>query len=213
MHWTGQFAASGRVNTLVAGKVDPQSGQPALKMGQVIAAPARVAAYGFVVSRDKPSTGDCLYWATAPAPGGHRTELAWDDAPDWAAEARRLFDLAPDTPLVTMRDDRGGRQSLALFDGDRLVFALFVSPEPVLVSRQWAVGRLADTIDTPLKRTQVLSGRPGADMPDSGPIVCACFSVGAGHGTVEDIGRVLRAGTNCGSCRSEIAALLAKSTA
>jgi assimilatory nitrate reductase catalytic subunit len=222
MHWTGQFAASGRINALVTGKTDPQSGQPALKMSQVLASPARVAAYGFVVSRESPNAADCLYWASAPAPGGYRTELAWDTVPDWAEEARRLFGLPPDTPLVTMRDDRGGRQSLALFDGDQLVFALYVSPEPVLVSRQWAVGRLADKIDTPVRRSQVLSGRPGADMPDSGPIVCACFSVGAndinraiqqGHGSVEAIGKALRAGTNCGSCRSEIAALLAKSTA
>ena len=120
-----------------------------------------------------------------------------------------------------MRDEKSGRQSLALFDGDHLLFALYVSPEPVLVSRQWAVGRLTDVVDTPLKRAHILSGRPGADMPDSGPIVCACFSVGAnditraieaGHGTVEAIGRALKAGANCGSCRSEIAGLLAKST-
>ena len=54
--------------------------------------------------------------------------------------------------------------------------------------------------------------------PDPGPIICACFSVGAnsivdavtGGGclTVEAIGAVLKAGTNCGSCRGEIRAII-----
>ena len=60
---------------------------------------------------------------------------------------------------------------------------------------------------------QHLAGRPGADMPDKGAIVCSCFNVGAkeiatavrsGCGTVEAVGKATSAGTNCGSCRSEI---------
>jgi NAD(P)H-nitrite reductase large subunit len=53
----------------------------------------------------------------------------------------------------------------------------------------------------------------------AGPIVCACFSVGlatiraaieAGAATnVEDIGKALRAGTNCGSCLPELKRILA----
>ena len=54
-------------------------------------------------------------------------------------------------------------------------------------------------------------------MPDPGPTVCACFSVGlnavkeaiaAGAGDVDAVGRATRAGTNCGSCRSEIRRVL-----
>ena len=60
-------------------------------------------------------------------------------------------------------------------------------------------------------------------MPDRGPIVCACFDVGlntiaeaiaSGRATsVAEIGAALRAGTNCGSCRPELAALLARDAA
>ena len=66
----------------------------------------------------------------------------------------------------------------------------------------------------------MLTGRTPADVPDAGPVLCSCFSVGVntiltaietqGLATVEAVGTALQAGTNCGSCRPEIAALLAR---
>ena len=55
MHWTGQFSAAGRVDALVTGQVDPQSGQPALKMATVSVGPALARRYGFAVSRKRPN--------------------------------------------------------------------------------------------------------------------------------------------------------------
>ncbi len=56
--------------------------------------------------------------------------------------------------------------------------------------------------------------------PDPGPVLCSCFNVGVntiltaieqqGLCTVEAVGAALQAGTNCGSCRPEIATLLRK---
>jgi len=86
----------------------------------------------------------------------------------------------------------------------------------VLVSRQWAVSLLSETIE-PARRADILVGRPGADRPDPGPIVCACFGVGTnqiaeaargGCHSVEAIGVALKAGTNCGSCRAEIRGII-----
>ena len=64
-----------------------------------------------------------------------------------------------------------------------------------------------------------LAGKARGDMPDPGPVVCSCFAVGRntilreieekGLTTVEEIGACLSAGTNCGSCKSELAGLLA----
>ncbi len=71
---------------------------------------------------------------------------------------------------------------------------------------------------TPAIRWKLLAGRPAADQPDKGAIVCSCFQVGAneirgavatGVTTVSGIGASLSAGSNCGSCRSEIARLIA----
>jgi assimilatory nitrate reductase catalytic subunit len=78
------------------------------------------------------------------------------------------------------------------------------------------VSLLGETI-APARRADILVGRPGADRPDPGPIVCACFGVGAnqiaaaargGCHTADAIGAALKAGTNCGSCRAEIRGII-----
>jgi assimilatory nitrate reductase catalytic subunit len=91
---------------------------------------------------------------------------------------------------------------------------LFVGPAPVPLSRRHAVSQ----IGTEATALSVLSGRAGLSQPDPGAIVCACHDVGVntlrdaiadGANTVPALGAKTRAGTNCGSCRSELAALIA----
>jgi assimilatory nitrate reductase catalytic subunit len=215
MHWTGQFASAGRVDALVRGQVDPQSGQPALKMAQASIAPAAMAWYGFAVAQSPPDLAGTGYWAQAQADGGVRVELAWETAPDdWERWAREAFGVRAGATLLTLADSHSGRRSFALFDDGALKFALYLSPEPVLVSRQWAVSLLATP---PERRAEVLAGRPGLDRPDGGAIICACFQVGInsigeaidkGCHSVDAVGAALKAGTNCGSCRSEIRSII-----
>lgn len=213
MHWTDQFASSGRVDALVSARVDPVSGQPALKMGTVFAEPMAVALHGFLVTAVRPSLS-MDYWALAPAAGGFRAEIGFGtapgDLPRWLAEA-----IGSEGPFQSVRDDRSGRAALVRIVEGRLQAALYVSPDPVLVSRQWAVELLSAT---DLTAGPVLAGRPGSDRPDGGAIVCSCFSVGVntitaaivrqGCSTVEAVGALTRAGTNCGSCRAEIRGIL-----
>ncbi|WP_421761701.1 molybdopterin-dependent oxidoreductase [Devosia sp.] len=222
MHWTDQFSSNGRIDKLVTAAKDPVSGQPALKMAAITARPAKVAFYGFAVSIERPNYRDADYWAMAAAVGGWRTELAFvADSFNPLAWARQAFGVEDNAELVSFVDHHTGRHNLALFDAGRLVFALFVSPAPVAVSRQWAAALLGQPVDA-TRRVDILAGRPGADRPDIGPLVCACNNIGAnqivaaaraGSSTVEAIGSVLRAGTTCGSCRPEIRALLAKLSA
>ncbi|MVS97568.1 nitrate reductase [Devosia marina] len=209
MHWTDQFASNGRVDTLVTGKTDPVSGQPALKMAQVHAEPVGVRLYGFLVAAQKPALGTD-YWALAPAPHGYRAEIALFEEPaDWTDFLADTF--GTDAVFQSIRDERSGRRAFVLVENGRLLAALYTSPDPVLVSRQWAVDLLSET---DLTASIVLAGRPGADRPDGGAIVCSCMGVGINtitgavtrHGctSVEAVGALTRAGTNCGSCRAEI---------
>ncbi len=215
MHWTDQFASNGRIDALVTAKVDPVSSQPALKMAEVHAEPVDTRLYGFFVSAGRPVL-DADYWAIAEAKGGIRGELAWFSEPGDLANWLRAAFAVPDTATIeTVRDARSGRSSFAVIEDGRLLVALYTAPDPVLVSRQWAADLLgADD----LSAVAVLAGRPGADMPDSGAIVCSCFSVGIntitaaitqqGCSTVEAVGACTKAGTNCGSCRAEIRGII-----
>lgn len=216
MHWTDQFASHGRVDALVSAKVDPVSAQPALKMALVHAEPVAVRLYGFFVATNRPALDQTDYWAIAEAPGGLRGELAWFDEPsDWEAWLRTAFALPDTIRVLSALDTRSGRRSFAAMADGKLIAALYTAPDPVLVSRQWAVGLLTAP---QLDGSAVLAGRPGADMPDAGAIVCSCFSVGintitaavTGQGctTVEAVGACTKAGTNCGSCRAEIRGII-----
>ncbi|OSP56437.1 nitrate reductase [Pseudoruegeria sp. SK021] len=213
MHWTGVNASAARIDALVPATVDPVSGQPESKAA--VAAMTRFNAdwYGFAVSTRRPDA-DCAYWAVSRATAGWRMELAGTTGgSDWEATARQMLHC-PDADAIKVDDPQRGTTRIAFMQDGRLCAALFIAPTPVAVSREY----LVDALDGPAP--DVLSGRPGVDRPDAGPTLCSCMNVGIntiiegietqGLMTVEAIGTALRAGTNCGSCRPEIAALLAQ---
>ncbi|MEO5805980.1 molybdopterin-dependent oxidoreductase [Devosia sp.] len=216
MHWTDQFASNARVDTLVTAKADPLSGQPALKMALVNIEPAHTRMHGFFVARAKPDLTGVDYWAIAEAIGGWRGELGFMVEPaDWDAWVHSCFAVPVNANLMSVRDASSGRRNFALIENGQVVFALYLSPDPVLVSRQWAVGLLSAP---QVYGGTLLAGRPGADTPDGGAIVCSCMSVGVntiidaitrqGCSTVEAVGACTKAGTNCGSCRAEIRGII-----
>lgn len=213
MHWTGETAPSARIDALVPPVVDPVSGQPESKASVVAVAPFRAAWFGFAVSCAEIQP-QAAYWARMRTRTGWRAELAGDALPqDWEAEARRLFGL-PEAQATAFVDAARGIARVALVQDGRLMAALFVAPEPVAVMRDYLAGLPGE------EAPDVLSGRPPADMPDPGPVLCSCFNVGVntilraiesdGLMTVDAVGAALQAGTNCGSCQPEIAALLSR---
>ncbi len=218
MHWTDRFAARARVNALTHTGCDPVSGQPGLKKSAVAVRRLSPAWTGFAACARRPAPA-AAYWAMAPVAGGYRIELADMAEPDdWRAFAARLFGLAPDEAVewVAYSDSRSGARRLAAFAQDRLAGILFAGRGSEALSRAFIEGALAQD-HPPENRHRLLAGRPAQPQDDPGPLVCACFSVGAksiaaaigaGRASVEAIGETLKAGTNCGSCRSEIRRML-----
>lgn len=215
MHWTGETAPSARIDALVAARTDPLSGQPESKASAVAVNRFAATWYGFAVSR-APMALSSAYWALARTNAGYRAELADRSIIcDWEAEARRLFG-GDGMQLASIVDHARGTARIALTRDGVLEAALFVAPTPVAVMRDYlAAAPGTETAD-------VLSGRTPAGVPDPGPVLCSCFSVGVntilraietdGLMTVEAIGTALQAGTNCGSCRPEIAAMMSGTT-
>ncbi|WP_309085918.1 molybdopterin-dependent oxidoreductase [Chelativorans sp.] len=218
MHWTDQFASKGRVAALIEPVTDPFSGQPASKNVAVRIKPFQASFYGFAVSTARPAPDGLDYWALARSEDGWRAEMAHAVPPESAETLfRRLLRLPGSVEIIAYHDDRKGDHRLATFAGERLVGALYLSPGPVAVSRSFASAQLGQVHRDARARYRVVAGRAGADRPDPGAIVCSCFGVGinqitaaarSGCGSVEAVGRVLYAGTNCGSCRAEIRAIV-----
>ncbi len=216
MHWNDQYASRARVDVLVGAVVDPVSGQPALKNVPVRIERFVAATYGFAVLRRKPQNIPAAYWAIAKCIGGWRLEMAFAAAPDdWASLVGEL--VGTDVQLAAYCDAETGRYRFACYEEDQLAGTVFLAPEPVAVSRDWAIAQLSAPNPARGKRTSAIAGRPGRGAVDRGATVCACFGVGAneiasavqrGCKTVSAIGEVLQAGTNCGSCRAEIRSVI-----
>ena len=92
-----------------------------------------------------------------------------------------------------------------------------------LPGRDWLSAQFGEPGFGARQRARLLAGAPGPNNPDPGPTVCACFDVGrqtvldfirqTAAADIDSIGRSLKAGTNCGSCRPELAGLLSEAAA
>jgi len=119
---------------------------------------------------------------------------------------------------LELTDPGGGRYRGARVRDGRLQACLFVAPGADLPGRSWLGGLFALGVLDPARRGAILAGKPGPGGRDAGETVCACFNVGQNSireairtgraRSVEAIGGVLKAGTNCGSCLPEIARIL-----
>jgi assimilatory nitrate reductase catalytic subunit len=219
MHWTDGFASEGRVGPLIAASVDPHSGQPELKHTPVALEPVALAWYGFALCREPLQIETATYQVRARGAGYWRHELAgMEPASDWAAWARRRF--GADGEWVELSDDKAGSYRGARLVDGRLQSCVFISAKTRLPDRHW-LGQLfaLPSLDDP-ERAGLLAGKPTDGTALAGPIVCACFAVGRDAlveaiasqkaASRQDIGRLLRAGTNCGSCIPEINDLLVR---
>jgi len=219
MHWTDAFASSGRSNPLIGGHVDPVSGQPEFKH-----APARLSAYretwrGFLLSR-RPKTapaGADLIWRRTPQDAGQLHEFAGRGDEDERGAVLRAF-AAGEGETLTMDDPTTGSVRRAVLKDGRLEQVLFLTVSGRLPPRDWLAGLLTQEVLSQDDRMMLLAGRPAAPRPDAGTLVCACLKVGAktivraigaGAHDLEAVGAATGAGSNCGSCRPEIARLIA----
>lgn len=220
MHWSGLFAARASAATLSNPATDALSGQPELKHVPVRVTLAPTRWVGLLLTRRDIRPTGLLHWSRARVPGGWAYELTGAEPPkEGVLLARaRLPAFARDT-LIDYADKRAETwRAASLAEDGSLAEALLVAPPGKLPDRGWLLSLLASGAPlTPLDRRALLSGRAPTPQPDKGRIVCACMGVGtadiaaaarAGATTVEAVGQITRAGTNCGSCRSEIRELL-----
>lgn len=221
IHWSSQFASDARVGGLVSPAVDPMSGEPEFKHTPARVAPFVVAWQGFVLSRKPVLIRDATAWSLTPSADCLRYELAGRRVfGDWSPWARRMLEAnAPGSDWMEYVDRATGVFRAALMAEERLEACVFLSPRPDLPSRTWLAGLFSKPILEPEDRIGLLAGRPARSSSDAGDIICSCFNVG--RNTIvsvirefklisaEQIGRHLRAGTNCGSCLSELSGILA----
>jgi assimilatory nitrate reductase catalytic subunit len=178
--------------------------------------------YGFVLSRTPLSLPEHSYLAEARGAGFWRYELAGEQLPpSWPVWADAL--LGSGGARVEFSDTAGGRYRGANVTDERLQTCVFVATSKALPSRTWLATLFANDKLGDADRLAILAGRAAKGGMETGPVVCSCFSVGRSTllrairsdelVSVEQIGRALKAGTNCGSCIPELRTLLATAAA
>ncbi len=220
MHWNDQFCSQARVGTLIDAVVDPISGQPESKHGIAKIKSCQANWYGFMITRRRPELKFSNYWSRSRGKGYWRYELAGLKAPqDWSEHAHKLLGHSVENEnWLEFYDKNRNHYRAVRMSGKRLDSCLFIYPDINLPPRDWLISLFHKQEITQQERNNLLRGEAPGDQEDTGKIICACFNVGEKtineaikkHGlkSVDAIGEQLKAGTNCGSCKPELAELL-----
>ena len=217
IHWSSETAFSARIGDIVAPATDPYSGQPESKATPVTIEPLTYAFRGFALARTPLTMPPGTWWSRVTVANGTGWLLASNQPPDaWRDHARHLFGAGAE--LAEYFDGPRGSYRMAAFVEGRLTGALFIGPAEA--ARHWDTVKAlfeAESVGDAQRRA-VLSGKSADGLADPGPVICACFGVGLNvirdaiasgkAANVEDIGKALRAGTNCGSCLPELKKIL-----
>jgi assimilatory nitrate reductase catalytic subunit len=225
MHWTDAYSSAGPVGRLAGAAADPISGQPELKGTPARVSPVATFWRGLLLRREgaPPDVGP-YYWARAPLTQGQAFELAgWEPLPSGQGTEAWVFALLgvpEDAELVIYADPGRGAFRYAGIIGERLEACLLLSGRAEgFPACEDLIASLGGEV-APAARLALLAGCGGGQVATGavGRTVCSCFAVGLETlldaiaerqlTSVAAIGRALRAGTNCGSCIPELAAIL-----
>ena len=210
IHWSDETASCARVGELVASCTDPYSGQPEAKATPAAVSPVAFTAHGFSRSPHALEFPAGTWWARASAAADIEYRLATSLGPlYWHDFAHRAF-----AERGRLADElSGGAYSAGAFVDGELYGCLCVGPadEPLRLAALSGADEFDGSGFVPVLRAEDFTAV-------AEPIVCACFEVklatvreAIANGdvkTVAQIGRKLHAGTNCGSCMTELKQLL-----
>ncbi len=227
IHWTDQFTSAGPIGRVVSAKVDPVSGQPELKATPANVAPVHVHFHGLLLRRDGGAVPEICHWVRVPLAEGQMYRLAGlrplpkgDDLARFATELLGLPDSggmeAPDRLEVS--DVRRGILRIAHVSDGALEACLFLARDAASLPNEAAILPMLGAPVADAARATILAGRQYGATAAEGPRICVCFGVSrdairhavATHQlrTVQEVGQMLRAGTNCGSCIPELEEIL-----
>ncbi len=220
IHWSDENSASARIGELVASRTDPISGQPEAKATPVAISPVTLPVQGFIRTRRKLDLPPGTWWTKVTTPQGMELRIASDhDAMFWHHFAHDV--LGRDAQLVEQLEG-GVVRAIAYVDGE---FDTCLSIGPGTLALRWDNLNAVIAAGPPQDGAQTTMSVCDASLltPDTGPMICACFGVGrdtvedavksGAVASVADIGRVLQAGSNCGSCLPELKRILARQRA
>ena len=213
IHWNDNFSAAAKVSALVNPITDAICGQPEFKHSPVKISPFNAVWSGCLITY-KTLKVDTDYWTKIRASNSIKYILS--DTGSLPTDEMFLKALLPDIDdWVVMKDDKSESIRIAGFQDNKLLCFFNASTN---LNEKYSTKFIEENINQTQSiqtRFKLLAG-VDSDAEDIGAIVCSCFQIGensikasiaAGScNTVEELGKQLKCGTNCGSCIPELKA-------
>ena len=149
-----------------------------------------------------------------PTPVAQSIEVADPRTPQ-----EMLGDILPCLPRDAQWATKQGPEQLSVVvtHKEKLILAVLIHHRPTDMPRDWLDSLYSSEAITAEQIHGLLEQQPDEEFR-LGKVVCSCFGVrentirqaiSDGINTVGELGKALQCGTNCGSCKTELASLIA----
>ncbi len=212
IHWSEQFSSSANVSNLYESVVDPISGQPELKQAAVMLEAVECFRYLQVYSTFELLIDDG-FWVKSQGHRGVHYQLALEQL---SGDVKGYLQSITGIDGEWLSFSNAGSENIVCLRDGQAVLLAFSSEHALRISKEW-LDHLLDLKTLSLADIQSILRGEADEAFKLGPKICSCFNVHektivediqAGSTSVEDLGRRLRCGSNCGSCKPELARML-----
>ncbi|TDF36625.1 nitrate reductase [Alteromonadaceae bacterium M269] len=216
IHWSHQNTSSGSIAPLFEAVADSISGQPELKHAAISLAKVAFPQYLHIKSRHSLSheliDKAADYWVKQDLDNGVYYQLGiTEKRQDWLSWLQDVFTVKGQWLSFNEADE----QSVLLTKNDLLQVFVKVSNSHVDAGNSMSTISLEDIELSFSDKSNLLRGTYSSQSKSD--IVCSCFNVAktdicraieSGSNSVEALGKILKCGTNCGSCKPELSSLI-----
>lgn len=216
-HWSATWGSHCKVGALLNGANDVLSGQPELKHGAVSVKCFNAATFGIMYGEHKLVDAiktSCYYWLDTSSGDTISTLLA-DIIMPIALLDTLMLNLPKGLRWTTFQSE--AQCTLLATKDKKAVLTIMLNVKPLSIPNEWleSLFTRGDTL-TQAQIDGVLHQQPDEAFM-LGKIVCSCFSVREktimqaieqGNTSISGLGASLKCGTNCGSCKTELASLI-----
>lgn len=214
IHWNANNASHGNVSACFSSHADPISGQPESKHSIVNITKVQPQQQASIFCRDEllnPSD----YWTATISEHGYQYDMAWVNTQCDPLSFSQMH--APcDTQWHTFTSTAEQTTVVGIKQGQIMWIGQFSQTYPDVIA-PWLNDLMAQDDLSPVQLSELLANK----IPQqwlTGKTICSCFQVGkntiidaiktSGLNSVSALGEALQCGTNCGSCKSELATLV-----
>ena len=215
IHWNKTSASNANISNCFGSFVDPLSGQPESKFSVVNIRKVPVQQHLHIFSQTEllPKT---QYWSKVKLASGYeytcQVATAIADPLDWCKSNTSIKGQ-----WSGFYESDSGQVCIACLDKGQLLFVAFFASDKPDINAEWIDSLFISDLVSPSQLTRLLSQQCDPAFAN-GKTICACFRVGEKQiievistqqaNTIEKLGGILKCGTNCGSCKGELAALI-----